>query len=51
MRGELGPFFDRHRDRVKSFVAGGLGHAMIVGVVACDLPWRDGRTLVFEVQG
>ncbi|PKI60936.1 hypothetical protein CRG98_018670 [Punica granatum] len=42
MRGELGPFFDRQRDRVRSFVAGGMGHAMFVGAVACDLSWRDG---------
>ncbi|OWM70135.1 hypothetical protein CDL15_Pgr025985 [Punica granatum] len=44
MWGELDPFFDRQRDRVRSFMAGGLGHAMFVGAVACDLSWRDGRS-------
>ncbi|PKI48609.1 hypothetical protein CRG98_031028 [Punica granatum] len=41
--GGLGPFFDRQCDRARSPVAGGLGHAMFVGTVACDLSWREGR--------
>ncbi|OWM78147.1 hypothetical protein CDL15_Pgr014966 [Punica granatum] len=49
--GGLGPFFDRQCDRARSFVAGGLGHAVFVGAVACDLSWRDGRSSVFGVQG
>ncbi|OWM82844.1 hypothetical protein CDL15_Pgr029205 [Punica granatum] len=49
--GGFGPFFDRQCDRAGSPVTGGLGHAMIVGAVACDLSWRDGRSSVFGVQG
>ncbi|PKI71936.1 hypothetical protein CRG98_007664 [Punica granatum] len=51
VEGGLGPFLDLQCDRAGSLVAGGLGHAMIVGAIACDLSWRDGRTSVFEVQG
>ncbi|PKI76495.1 hypothetical protein CRG98_003113 [Punica granatum] len=31
-------------------VAGGQGHAPFVGAIACDLSWREGRSLVFGVQ-
>ncbi|OWM84435.1 hypothetical protein CDL15_Pgr026443 [Punica granatum] len=48
--GGLGLFFDRQRDRAGSPVAGGLGHAMFVRAVACDLSWREGRSSVFGVQ-
>ncbi|OWM70310.1 hypothetical protein CDL15_Pgr027211 [Punica granatum] len=49
--GGLGPIFDLQCDHAGSPVAGGLGHAMIVGAVACDLSWREGRLSVFGVQG
>ncbi|PKI76624.1 hypothetical protein CRG98_002933 [Punica granatum] len=49
--GGLGPFFDRQCDHAGSPVASGLGHAMFVGAVACDLLWREGRSSVFGVQG
>ncbi|OWM76961.1 hypothetical protein CDL15_Pgr011686 [Punica granatum] len=48
--GGLGSFFDRQCNRAGSPVAGGLGHAMIVGAVACDLSWREGRSSVFGVH-
>ncbi|OWM74455.1 hypothetical protein CDL15_Pgr003958 [Punica granatum] len=32
-------------------VAGGQGHALFVGTVACDLSWRNGRSSVFGVHG
>ncbi|PKI53725.1 hypothetical protein CRG98_025855 [Punica granatum] len=38
-------------DRAGSPVAGRLGHAMIVGAVACDISWREGRSSMFRVQG
>ncbi|OWM91268.1 hypothetical protein CDL15_Pgr000212 [Punica granatum] len=49
--GGLGPIFDRQCEWVRSPVAGGLGHAMFVGAVACGLSWRDGRSSVFGVHG
>ncbi|PKI33111.1 hypothetical protein CRG98_046498 [Punica granatum] len=49
--GGLGPFFDQERDRARSPVADGLGHAMFVGAVACDLSWREDRSSVIGVQG
>ncbi|PKI72181.1 hypothetical protein CRG98_007450 [Punica granatum] len=45
------PFFDQQCDRAGSPVAGGLGHAMFVGAVACDLSWKEGRSSMFGVQG
>ncbi|PKI66150.1 hypothetical protein CRG98_013448 [Punica granatum] len=48
--GGLGPFFDRRHACARSPVAGGLGHAMFVGAVACDLSWREGRASVFGAQ-
>ncbi|PKI73751.1 hypothetical protein CRG98_005855 [Punica granatum] len=48
--GGLAPFFDRQCNRAGSPVAGGLGHAMIIGAVACDISWREGRSSVFGVQ-
>ncbi|PKI34365.1 hypothetical protein CRG98_045245 [Punica granatum] len=41
-QGRLGSFFHRQCDRAASPVASGLGHAMFVGTVACDLSWREG---------
>ncbi|PKI60095.1 hypothetical protein CRG98_019503 [Punica granatum] len=32
-------------------VAGGQGHALFVGTVACDLSWRKDRSSVFGVHG
>ncbi|PKI77727.1 hypothetical protein CRG98_001851 [Punica granatum] len=51
VEGGLGPFFDRQCDRAGSPVAGGLGHALFVRVVACDLSWRKGWPSMFGVQG
>ncbi|PKI52594.1 hypothetical protein CRG98_027022 [Punica granatum] len=48
--GGLGPFFYRQCDHAGSPVASGLGHAMFVGAVACDLSWREGRSSVFGVR-
>ncbi|PKI50028.1 hypothetical protein CRG98_029588 [Punica granatum] len=49
--GGLGPFFGRRCDHVGSPVGGGLGHALFVRAIACDLLWRKGWASVFEVQG
>ncbi|OWM67764.1 hypothetical protein CDL15_Pgr017461 [Punica granatum] len=32
-------------------VAGGQGHALFVGTIACDLSWRKDRSSVFGVHG
>ncbi|PKI61579.1 hypothetical protein CRG98_018025 [Punica granatum] len=34
-----------------TFAAGGQGHALFVGVVACDLLWKEGWDSVFKFQG
>ncbi|PKI67003.1 hypothetical protein CRG98_012541 [Punica granatum] len=37
--------------RFVAIAEGGLGHALFVGAVACDLSWREGWPSVFGVQG
>ncbi|PKI39201.1 hypothetical protein CRG98_040407 [Punica granatum] len=41
--GGLGPFLIGRATQLVIPVASGLGHAMFVGAVACDLSWRECR--------